>query len=52
MTDVTKLEHARALKAMGAPLNMRVQEREFSAEYTRGWLPTQVRLFGPEDENT
>lgn len=35
---VTKLEHARAFKQMNMPLNTPVEERTFSAEYTRHWL--------------
>ncbi|WP_407192821.1 hypothetical protein [Bradyrhizobium sp. STM 3566] len=35
---VTKLEHARALKQMKIPLNTPVEQRTFSAEYTRNWV--------------
>jgi hypothetical protein len=35
---VTKLEHARAFKQMQMPLNTPVEQRTFSAEYTRHWF--------------
>jgi hypothetical protein len=35
---VTKLEHARAFKQMNMPLNTPVEQRIFSAEYTRRWV--------------
>ena len=34
---VTKLEHARAMKLMGAPLNTPVDTRPFSEQYTTHW---------------
>ena len=43
---VTKLEHARAFKQMNIPLNTPVEERIFSAEYTRHW----VHLMSAQDE--
>ncbi len=41
---VTKLEHARAFKQMKMPLNTPVEQRTFSANYTRHW----VRLMVPK----
>lgn len=43
---VTKLEHARVFKQMKMPLNTPVEQRTFSAEYTRRWL----RLMDAHDE--
>jgi len=34
---VTKLEHARELKQVKMPLNMQVEERTFSLDYTKHW---------------
>jgi hypothetical protein len=38
MTDITKLEHARVFKKAGLPLDMQVEERMFSKEYTKHWF--------------
>jgi hypothetical protein len=45
-TMLTKLEHARAFKQMKMPLNTPVEQRIFSAEYTRHWC----RLMDAHDE--
>jgi hypothetical protein len=39
---VTRLDHARALKRIGAPLNTPVEEREFSSAYTDHWVDLMV----------
>ena len=36
---VTRLEHARHLKQAGLPLNTPVEDRTFSAAYSKHWLP-------------
>lgn len=43
---ITKLEHARAFKQMKMQLNTPVEQRTFSAEYSRRWF----RLMAAHDE--
>jgi hypothetical protein len=38
MNDITKIRNARALKAMGMPLNMPVEERTFAPKGTKLWV--------------
>jgi hypothetical protein len=38
MTEITNIEDARALKAVNLPLNLQVEHRTFSREYTRHWV--------------
>lgn len=38
MTKITNIEDARALKAANLPLNLPVEHRTFSREYTRHWV--------------
>jgi hypothetical protein len=38
MTKITDIEDARALKAMNLPLDLPVDHRTFSPEYTRHWF--------------
>ena len=37
-SNITRLEDARALKAMNLPLNMPVEKRKFSLEYSNHWV--------------
>jgi hypothetical protein len=36
--DITKIDNARALKAMGMPLNLPVEERTFAPKGTKLWV--------------
>ena len=38
MAKITRLEDARALKELNAPLNTPVEDRTFSEDYSRHWL--------------